>query len=321
MRGGSAILHALVIPTTIHFVWSGPRFPSAFALAVRSAAARHPGWKIVVHVGEEPSGVPAWESLRACAEIRPIDPEALLGSVAGFGPRLVELHRAIAPQYHAGRSNLVRLAILVAEGGWYLDFDTLTIGSLETLSVAHDAVVGEEWVWKHDEARVAGGYRLSMVPSSLAFGLSWVLARAGLSDRSALERGLRSVWGRPELNNAVLACSAGHPWFVRLLELATRQDPSVRFALGPALVNLGWRDPAAAPRPHRLEPSAFYQFPPSQTNRYFHGGPLPEDALVLHWCSSNHRDLLPQLDAAWIASHVRTSPWAAHALPLLETTP
>ncbi len=310
-----------MIPTTIHFVWSGQRFPSAFALAVRSAAACHPGWRVVVHVGDEPRGVPAWESLRGIADIRPIDPEALLGGVAEFGPRLVELHRAIAPQYHAGRSNLVRLAILATEGGWYLDFDTLTVGSFASLSRAHDAVVGEEWVWKHDEARVAGGYRLSMVPSSLAFGISWLAARAGLSDQSALERGLRAVWGRPELNNAVLACAPGNPWFTRLLELATRQNPSVRFALGPALVNLGWREPAGAELPHRLPPAAFYQYPPSQTSRYFRGGPLPADALVLHWCSSNHRDLLPHLDAAWIASHVHTSPWAAFALPHLETSP
>jgi len=314
-------LHPLVIPHTIHFVWSGKRFPAVFALAVRSAAARHPGWKVVVHVGEEPVGVPAWESLRSVSEIRRIEPEALLASVPGSGSRLVELHRAIAPDYHAGRSNLVRLAILVSEGGWYLDFDTLTVGSLASLSAAHEAVVGEEWVWKHDEARVATGYRPSMVPSTVAFGASWLLARAGLPDRSWLERALRNVWGRPELNNAVLACAPGNPWFARLLELATRQDPSVRFALGPALVNLGWREPGSAALPHRLPPSAFYQHPPSQTSRYFRGGPLPPDALVLHWCSSNHRDLLPGLDARWVARHLRTSPWAAHALPYLETSP
>lgn len=316
-------LWAFVIPRNIHFVWSGPRFPAAFALAVHSAAAKHPGWGIVVHVGEEPAGVPAWESLRKVAEIRKIRPEELLGSVPGVGPRLVELHAAIAPTYHAGRSNLVRLAILVREGGWYLDFDTLTIGSLDGLSAAHRAVVGEEWVWNHDEERVRDGYRLGMVPSSAAFGLSWALARAGWPAGSSLESFLRSRWGRLELNNAVLACRSGDPWFVRLLELATQQDPSVRFALGPSLVNRAWREPGEAPLPHRMPPQAFYQFPPSQTNRYFAGGAdtLPEEALILHWCSSNHRDLLPVLGKDWIARHAASSPWARFALPHLENLP
>lgn len=310
-----------MIPTTIHFVWSGKTFPSVFALAVRSAAVANPGWKIVIHVGEQPVDNHAWESLRSIAEIRPNEPEEILAAVPEFGPHLVELHRRIAPQYHAGRSNLVRLAILVREGGWYLDFDTLAIGSFEGLSRTERAVVGEEWVWKDDEARVSRGFGPSMVPSAVAFGISWTLARLGISDRGMLETGLRHLWGRRELNNAVLACEPGNAWFRRLLELACRQDPSVRFALGPALVNRAWRDPGDAELPRRMAPEAFYQFPPSQTNRYFRGGVVPSGAIVLHWCSSNHKDILPRMDRDWIARHAASSPWAAHALLLQETQP
>lgn len=308
-----------MIPNTIHFVWSGRTFPEVFALAVHSAAARNPGWKVVVHVGEEPEGNPSWEGMRKVAEIRRQDPEALLASVPDVGNRLVELHRRIAPGYHAGRSNLVRLAILLVEGGWYLDFDTLTVGSFDALSREANAVVGEEMVWKHDELRVSSGYRISMIPSTVAFGISWMLARIGVSDRSLLERGLRRIWGRPELNNAVLACERGHPWFRRMVEQACEQDPSVRFALGPALVNRAWREPGDAPLPRRLGAEAFYQFPPSQTNRYFEGGTLPHGALVLHWCSSNHKPLLPRLDSDWIAKHASSSPWAAQAFPHMES--
>lgn len=319
-RTSRSIFPAFVIPSTIHFVWSGKDFPSVFALAVRSAAAANPGWKVVIHAGLEPEGNEAWERLRSVAEIRRQDPEELLAAVPEFGSRLVELHRAIAPRYHAGRSNLVRLAALVREGGWYLDFDTLAIGSFEALSRTESAVVGEEWVWKDDEARVARGFSLSMIPSSVAFGLSWAAARIAVSDSGVVERTLRRVWGRRELNNAVLACEPGHPWFVRLLELACSQDPSVRFALGPSLVNRGWREPGAATLPRRMGPEAFYQFPPSQTCRYFRGGALPPGALVLHWCSSNHKDLLPRLDARWAARHAASSPWAAHAFPYLESS-
>lgn len=314
-----AIFSAFVIPNTIHFVWSGRKFPSVFALAVRSAAVANPGWKVVVHVDDEPVGVPEWEALRAIAEIRLERPEEILAAVPEHGSRLVELHRNIAPQYHAGRSNLVRLAILVREGGWYLDFDALVIGGFDALSLAERAVVGEEWVWKDDEARVANGFSASMIPSAVAFGLSWALARIGLSDRNPLESALRRLWGRLELNNAVLACEPGHPWFTRLLELACSQDPSIRFALGPALVNRAWREPGDAELPRRMGPEAFYQFPPSQTCRYFRRGSLPPGALVLHWCSSNHKDILPRMDRDWIAAHAGCSPWAAHALPILET--
>ncbi|MCB9496563.1 MAG: hypothetical protein H6686_06725 [Fibrobacteria bacterium] len=310
-----------MIPHTIHFVWSGERFPWAFSLAVRSAIRLHPGWRVVVHTGVEPRNSPGWDDVRALAEIRPIDPEAVLGALPEVGGRLVELHRAIAPRYHAGRSNLVRLAVLSTEGGWYLDFDTLTIASLEDLSERCSAVVGEEWVWAHDEERVAKGYNWTMVPSTVAFGASWVLARLGLPPDSRSESFLRGIWGRRELNNAVLACEPGHAWVGRLLDLATRQDPSVRFGLGPALVNLAWRSPEGAPLPTRLGPEAFYQFPPSQTNRYFRSSVLPEGARILHWCSSNHRDEVSRMDAAWIRRHSRSSPWAAHARSLLETSP
>lgn len=314
-----AIFDAFVIPNTIHFVWSGKTFPSVFALAVHSAASANPGWKVVVHAAIQPEGNPAWEGLSRVAEIRSQDPEEILGGVAGYGTRLVELHRSIAPTYHAGRSNLVRLAILYAEGGWYLDFDTLTAGSLHALSQSERAVVGEELVWKDDELRVAQGFGLAMVPSSLAFGVSWLLARIGLSDRSVIERSLRALWSKAELNNAVLACEPGHPWFGRLIELACEQDPSIRFALGPALVNRAWREPGHAPRPRRMAPGAFYQFPPSQTCRYFRGGILPAEALVLHWCSSNHKKLIPQLGPDWIAKNASSSPWAARAVPLMES--
>lgn len=313
-----SIFDGLVIPNTIHFVWSGKSFPSVFALAVHSAARSNPGWKVVVHVDDEPVDDPAWEGMRRAAEIRRRDPLEILEAVPRFGARLVELHRAVPPRYHAGRSNLVRLAILANEGGWYLDFDTLSVASLEALSRTERAVVGEEWVWKDDEARVARGFGLSMAPSATAFGLSWALARLGFPDRGFPETALRRLWGRRELNNAVLACEPGHPWFLRLLELACGQDPSVRFALGPALVNLAWREPGDAERPRRMGPEAFYQFPPSQTARYFRGGRLPQGALVLHWCSSNHKDLLPRIDAGWVASHADSSPWAFHASPYME---
>lgn len=307
-----------MIPETIHFVWSGKSFPYPFSLAVKSAVARHPGWKVVLHVGDEPRGVPAWEAILPSVEVRREDPEAVLARVPRFGQKLVELHRAVPPTYPAGRSNLVRLAVLASEGGWYLDFDTLCAAPLD--SVANSgAVIGEEWVWRHDQERVEKGFSPRMLPSVAAFGISWCGARTGLlRPGGKTESVLRRIWGRRELNNAVIGAEPGHPWILRLLELACGRDPSIRFALGPALVNLGWSDPGGAELPLRASTEVFYQFPPSQTSRYFSAPrrDLPPGAVVLHWCSSNHRDLVRRMDPAWVRDHADDGPWYREAADL-----
>lgn len=310
----------MIVPI-LHFVWSGKRFPLAFALAVRSARAHNPGMGCVVHLGVEPE-TEAWRELLPDLDVDRTPPEALLESVPGLGRRLLAHYERIPAEYPAGRSNLVRLAVLYAQGGWYLDFDTLSLAPIDRgIPPSATAVVGEEWVWKHDQARVERGLRPYMAPSLVAFGLSWVGARSGcIPAESALEGALRRWWGRRELNNAVLGCTPGHAWFHRLLELALEQDPTVRFALGPALVNRAWDDPAGAPLPHRCPPETYYAFPPSQTARFFRGGKVDEARTnLLHWCSSNHRELVPGLDADWIETHRDEGPWPRAAAALMSS--
>jgi hypothetical protein len=62
------------------------------------------------------------------------------------------------------------------------------------------------------------------------------------------------------------------------------------------LMNAAYATEAAA-CVRRLEKDVFYAVPPSQTYRFFHGrGPgLPEAAVAVHWCSSNHRRLAREL--------------------------
>lgn len=308
-----------VIPKKIHFVWSGKRFPYPFALAVRSARSIHPDWEVSLHVGVEPES-PWWPEAKAAGIFRPSSPEAVLESVPQIGARLVDLHRRVPADYPAGRSNLLRLAILHAEGGWYLDCDTLCLKPLSSVA-SNGAVVGEEWVWKHDQERVTTGLRVGMVPSILAFSASWVAARSGLvAPNSVGERIARRLWGRPELNNAVLACEPGHSWIRRLLDLALEQDPAIRFSLGPGLVNLGWMSPGSSELPLRAAPEVFYQFPPSQTSRYFRGPvrDLPPQAVLLHWCSSNHRKLVEELTPKLVRERARRGPWYRAASALLD---
>lgn len=307
-----------MIANKIHFVWSGKGFPYPFSLAVKSAAARHPDWAIVLHVGAEPEGNPHWDAILPLVEIRRQDPEEVLLQVPRIGQELVDLHRAVPASYPAGRSNLVRLAVLASEGGWYLDFDTLCVARLDSVATT-GAVIGEEWVWRFDQERVSSGFAPKMVPSVLAFAVSWLGAKSNLlRPDGRIESRLRRIWARKELNNAVIGSESGHPWIQRLLELACQQDPKVRFALGPALVNLGWNRPGEAPLPLRLPPEDFYQFPPSQTARYFKSPKrdLPSGSVVLHWCSSNHRDLVKRLDASLVRSLADQGPWFREACEL-----
>lgn len=299
-----------MIPEQIHFVWSGKDFPFAFALAIRSARDQHPTWGIVLHASEEPRS-PWWDEVKGLGTIRREDPESLLAAVPDFGRELLDLHRRVPADYPAGRSNLVRLAILLSEGGWYLDCDTLCLRPLSGVAV-RGAVVGEEWVWSYDQERVVSGYRLGMAPSLAAFCLSWAAAKSGIASSSGVvERSLRKFWGRLELNNAVLACEPGDPWIRRLLELALEQNPATRFALGPGLVNLGWEHPGDAILPMRAPPEVFYQFPPSQTVRYFRGpqSEIPGEAAVLHWCSSNHKELVRKLTPELVEQRADRGPW------------
>lgn len=308
-----------MIPNKIHFVWSGKGFPYPFALAVKSAAARHPDWQVILHVGEEPVGNPHWDSILPIAQARREDPESILARVPEYGQRLVALHRAVPASYPAGRSNLVRLAILASEGGWYLDFDTLCAARLDSVATS-GAAIGEEWVWRHDQERVSKGFSAKMIPSVVAFALSWIGGRTGLlRPDGAVESFLRRAWGRKELNNAVIGAEPGHPWIRRLLELACDQDPSVRFALGPALVNLGWADSGDSKLPYRAPTATFYQFPPSQTSRYFRSPAkdLPEGAVVLHWCSSNHRDLVRGMGPDLVQRCADRGPWFREASKLV----
>ncbi|HNY29868.1 MAG TPA: glycosyltransferase [Fibrobacteria bacterium] len=306
-----------MIPHKIHFVWSGKRFPLPFALAIRSARRVHPDWDIQLHIGTMPES-PWWDEVRDLGTVRPLVPEALLESVQGIGTQLVDLHRAVPSDYPAGRSNLERLAILQAEGGWYLDCDTLCLSPLDAVATDGE-VVGEEWVWRHDQQRVTSGFHPVMIPSISAFSISWALARCGVPSTSRLEAALRKAWGRLELNNAVLASPPDGPWIRRLLELALTQDPAVRFALGPGLVNLGWERPGNVSRPRRMGPQAFYQFPPSQTSRYFqHDSPLPAGAVVLHWCSSNHRKMVQELTPQLVRDRAGWGPWYREAARFLS---
>jgi hypothetical protein len=285
----------------------GKRFPFVYRLAVESLRQAHPEARVIVHYENPPEGNSDWEALRGKAELRPVDLAAWL---SGLPPALQAVGRVlerVSTAYPAGRSNVLRLLALYHEGGVYLDFDTLTLQPFTPL-FSHPAFIGEEEVFRCDDDRVAGRYTWDFPLMATLFGASYGLTQANsrwLGNNgavNAVDRTLMRVWSARKLNNAVLGAEPGHPFFAEALELAAKADPGLRFALGPMLMNQTW-DALPKPSIRRLGKNFFYSIPPSKTVRFFHGPApaLPDEAVALHWCSSNHRALAPQLTRAMLA--------------------
>src|SRR5690606_16568346 len=114
-----------MIPSLAHFIWFGRDLPWVHVLALRSAARRGGFERLVLHHADDLSGTRWWPDVQAIAglETRPLDAEAVLGAVPDLGGRLVDLYRRLTQP--AGRANMVRAALLAAEGGVYLDLDTV----------------------------------------------------------------------------------------------------------------------------------------------------------------------------------------------------
>lgn len=127
----------LPVPPVAHFIWIGRTLPWSHALAVASAARNGGFARVVLHL-ETPEAVAPYEGRGrlflgpgAPIEVRPLLPERLIERVGSQGAVLTALYRRL--EQPAGRANLLRAAILYAEGGVYLDMDTITLRSLTPL--------------------------------------------------------------------------------------------------------------------------------------------------------------------------------------------
>ena len=291
-----------MIPWRFHLVWSGRRFPYVNRLAVESILLANPGAEVVVHYSDPPSNE-HWQALETLERVsfRELSMDELLED-APDPDGIRRTFDAVAENYPAGRSNIWRYLVLNRFGGIYADFDVLALRSMEPL-LGEEGFVGEELVFRADDERVQGApFRASMVPEYATFLASWALTRLNSkllgngAALNALSESLSDVWGVRKLNNAVLGAEAGHPFFRRALELVPKTDPAVRYGLGPILMNRVWAE-TNGERMRRLGPEAFYAVPPSQTHRFFSRAenPLPDEAFLIHWCSSNEKEKAAKL--------------------------
>lgn len=282
----------------LHFVWMG-RLPYFARLAIESAATVMPDAEITLHVHGGIHRNVHLDRLKRTTSVT-IDeirvPELFEHCSAGADPYVRLIAGLTSP---AAISNLLRLAIVHREGGVYLDTDILMIRPVHD-PADHGAFVGREWVWEQNQRRVAGRHTVRDRLDVAAWATDWALRR--LDARIA-----QGGWGiacrppaprrsRLQVNNAVIGAQPGSRFIERALDAALDVDPTVRFALGPTLLDTVC---AAGPRDVQvLPPSRFYAVPPAHSFRYFEDASLelPCDAQILHVVASNHRRLLSRLD-------------------------
>jgi hypothetical protein len=276
-------------------IWSGPSLPYPAVLSLASALAADPDAEVELHLLGDSQPTPELTQLATdprCS-VHHIDLDRLLTAPVR------RLFDAIPPGAHAARSNVLRVALLHRRGGVYLDLDTFLLRPLHGL--APGAFAGLERVWLHDRDRVEGRLLVRHWPATAGWGVAWAAKRADSSlfhGRGRLADRLRFIDGlfhTEQMNNAVIGAPAGSDLTAAMLERAVRCDPTVRYALGPALLH---DTLATNPRLATvLPPEVFYEISPGESHRFFQDRTLRlgDSAAVVHYVNSNHRALLASI--------------------------
>lgn len=315
-----------LIPNDAHFIWFGDDLPWIRFLSIPSALALGGFERGVLHyeAGLERSPIFGELEKLPSLERRVLEPAAILEAAPEpGGGRLVDVYRALeAP---AARANVLRAAILHAEGGVYLDLDTITVRDLSPLRSRCGAFYGVEHL-----VYPAGARESERVADRTAAYLRRN-ARKAMRLWSRGWRGFRAIerFYPMAANNAVLGAEPGHPLVRRLLEAMIELPPDrrgVQFALGTHLLQ---RVTAAAREPDLevLPPPAFYPLGPEISEHWFRErrrmpalrDVVVPETLVVHWYASvRTRHLMPIVDEAWVRAHADTQLFSRLAQALLD---
>jgi len=285
----------MAIPPVAHFCWIGPRLPWAYGFALLSAAANAGMAEVVLHHTDALEDGPVLRALGAAKGLRlhHLAPEAYLAPVQqrlGLGAALTGLYAGLPSPVQ--RSDLLRAAILYAEGGIYIDMDTVTVAPLAGLLDATQFIGAEQIVWPH---WVYG----SRSPLVWAKHLTLDVLRKALRLTPAGWRGFRLVqgWYVSAVNNAVMGAEPQAPLFADALRVMAGLPAGARpspYALGPDLYQSLLRSlsyPGLVVHP----PARFYPLPPEISEHWFRPCRRAEsvlaeillpETLVVHWYGS-----------------------------------
>ena len=301
----------VLIPNKYFYIWSGNSFPYLNLLAVKSLLLAEPNATVVVFiVGPEPQNE-NFENLRVLERVSVvgIEPENIFSQLPSDIKGVGTIFHKIPESSASARSNILRYALLYLNGGVYLDFDTVVTRSLSGLA-GHQCFIGEENVWVGDEDRVAGKWWVCIYPRNLFWLTSWLLRRAdsawfsGKLQMSRRLKGTDAVWSKQQPNNAVMGAVAESPFIRELLLACLDADFTVRYATGPTLISqVAMNFPQLV---SVLPADYFYSVAPGESFRFFSDQTLtlPSEAYLIHYAASNHKKLIPTIDAtcAWTRS-------------------
>ena len=312
----------VLIPNQYFYIWTGSSFPYLNLLAVKSLLLADDSATAVVYiVGPEPQN-DNFENLRALERVSivGIEPEAVFSQLPTDIKSAGTIFHKIPESSASARSNILRYALLYLNGGVYLDFDTVVTQPLSDLA-GHQCFIGEENVWAGNGDLVAGKWWVCLYPRNLFWLTSWLLRRADsawFSGKLHIARALEktdAIWSKKQPNNAVMGAVATSPFIRELLLACLDADFTVRYATGPTLVTQ-----VAANFPHLvsvLPVNYFYSVAPGESFRFFADQTLtlPSEAYLIHYAASNHKKLIPTIDAtcSWARStHTVMAELVAH---------
>jgi len=317
-----------VIPATAHFIWYGRQLPWVHALAPITAARNGGFDRVYLHHADEPNEGEGWAAARAEPRVtlRALQPRARLAEITEHGPALVQLYDRL--QTFPSRANMQRAAILYAEGGVYLDTDTLTIASLTPLRTAH-VFAGLEYIALPDSVRRSfNPMRWARAGGLLV--LRDLLRRAPTGHR--LFQHAAPLFARAA-NNAVLGASADHPFVAALLAgmvSTPRARQTRRFSLGTGVLQAQleqWQGRDADVILH--PPPVFYPLGPEISEHWFAtrqnpdlDAVLSESTRVIHWYASvRTQRVVPHINAAYLDANAQTQLFSAAARSALRGRP
>ncbi|HEX4177348.1 MAG TPA: glycosyltransferase [Rhizomicrobium sp.] len=303
------------IPAVAHFCWIGPRLSWASVFALLSAAVRGELAEVVLHHTDVLQEGPELRALAQASGVRlsPIDPVDVLARAGqalgtGAGEALVEMYRRL--ESPVVRSDILRAAILLSQGGVYLDMDTVTTRSLRPLLDTPCFLGWEYVVWPF-------AARQRRTPALWIGQISLDVVRKLLRSAPGGWRAFRVVQGLyfRNVNNAVMGAEAGAPLLVAYLRAMLQVPPECQglpYALGPdllqAIIEAG---PQAGLVIHR--PDVFYPLPPEISQHWFRIGRLGSvetvltaDTRVVHWYASiRSRRLVARISPAYVQDNRR----------------
>jgi hypothetical protein len=293
-------------------------------VAVRSAALRGEFAEVILHHDSDLSGTPYYRELVQTPglKLRRLHVPSLLARCGRYEAGMLEVYgRLRAP---AARSDLVRLALLYAEGGVYLDIDTVTLHSFRPLCRGVRAFCGRERIIYSAAVRSSSNplVHLAALARSQLRGLLRRIPHGWAAFRR-IERLFPLA-----VNNAVLGAAAQAPFIAHCIEQMLEIAPERQarpYVIGPHLLQSAVASYTGGDLAvHGSQ--TFFPLGPEISQHWFRltrrvdlASVLSAETRLVHWYASvRSRDVVKHIDPAYVRAHVRDQLFSALVEPFVR---